>query len=732
MFGTITLEMDGMKRFFRTALAVAILSAPPAVLAQGGPGGGGPGGGGPGGGGFPGLPTNTTSTGPIAVVQPNANGATVTFNYNPRFSNIGTSSQADFLVQVPEAINIPPNLRVFQNNRDASARGQIMPLATNINAGEGLQDMLPDYNRQRLYITNSGMNRIEVFDMKTQRFMTPIKTGQLPHNMAMGTDGNTVYVANTGGESISIIDLTIGKIVDYVRFPPVPLNATTSIITPQALAATVRGPLAIMSDGSLWKIDGNQAVRRSLNQVVFGTGVNTIPAGNGTSAFRTMASTPEGLYVIVFSGNGNAYIYDASADDFTLGKQIFTNQTGYLGPVSAGPRGQYYIVNGVLLNSSLTPIGNIPNSSTSANTGTTTGGLPGGFGGITTTTNLTRPVAAVSYVGANTYATFSMPVRANNNAAATDAGIIQVLDVTTGNPISVASALEGPASTVTGNNRAIIPGRTMALDSTGSNAYLLTASGLSVIPLTQIPASSRPNVAQNGIVNLASFQPTVAPGSLVGIFGTNLGSQATASANPALPTVLGGTCVTINNVAVPLLATSSGQINAQVPTTLAAGRYPLVVHSITNQATSSSNVQVTVAKYAPAVFTDSSGRAAVYHQDGKPVTKDNPTTRDQRLVMYATGLGTTTGGTVVTGAPAPSKPLAVTAPVSVYFGPQGYSQSPIKVEWSGLVPGSIGLYQLDLYVPGVHMKGDNLPVSLKIGGISSATTGSQVPTVAVQ
>ena len=126
-----------------------------------------------------------------------------------------------------------------------------MPLPTNINAGEGLMDMLPDNNRQRLYITNSGLNRIEVFDMKTQKFLTPIKTGQLPHNMALGTDGNTLYVANTGGESISIIDLTLGKIVDSVRFPPVPLNATTAIITPQAMASSLRGPLVIMSDGTL-------------------------------------------------------------------------------------------------------------------------------------------------------------------------------------------------------------------------------------------------------------------------------------------------------------------------------------------------------------------------------------------------------------------------------------------------------------------------------------------------
>ena len=699
-------------------LVILLATAPRIVLAQiAVPGGG---------------VNNTTATGPVAQVQSTGNGAVVTFNYNSRAAtSMGTGSESDFLVQVPEAINIPPNIRVYQNNRDASARGQIKSLPINVNAGEGLVDLMPDYNRQRLYISNSGLNRIEVFDMKTQTFLAPIKTGQLPHNMAPGTDGNTLYVANTGGESISIIDLTLGRIVDSVRFPPVPLNATTSIITPQAMASGLRGPLVIMSDGTLWKIDGNQALPRALNQVVFGSGVRAIPGGAGTAAFRTMAATPEGQYIIVFTGTGNAYIYDAAQDDFTIGKQIFATMTGYLGPVSAGPRGQYYIVNGVLLNSSLTPIGNIPNSATAATAGTTTGGLPGLPGGVTATAS-TRPVSAVSYVGASNYAIFTNPIRTNATSAVTDAGLIQILDVNSGNIVASASALEGPPSIVTGNSRVLIPGRTMALDPTGSNAYVLTASGLSIIPLAPIPAASRPTVAQNnGVVNLASYQPSVAPGGLIGVFGNNLASQSRPSTS-TLPTVLGGTCVTLNNVAIPLLATSSGQINAQVPPTLAAGRYPLVVHSVSNQATSLAPVTVTVAKYAPAVFTDSSGRAAIYHQDGKPVTKDNPTTRDQRLVMYATGLGVTSGGTVTAGAPAPSKPLAVTGPVSVYFGPSNYSQSAIIVEWSGLVPGMVGVYQINLYVPGTHMKGDALPVMVKIGGVSSTVTGPVVPTVAIQ
>ena len=102
-------------------------------------------------------------------------------------------------------------------------------------------DLLPDYlNRQLLYISNSGMNRVEIYDMKAQQLLSPVKAGQLPHNMAFGTDGNTLYVSNTGGESISIIDLTLRQIVDTVKFPPVPLNASTAIITPQAMASSIR------------------------------------------------------------------------------------------------------------------------------------------------------------------------------------------------------------------------------------------------------------------------------------------------------------------------------------------------------------------------------------------------------------------------------------------------------------------------------------------------------------
>jgi len=59
------------------------------------------------------------------------------------------------LIQSPEAINIIPNVRVFQNNRNAEARGAIIPVDTGAGA-TGLADMLSDTARQRLYIANPG------------------------------------------------------------------------------------------------------------------------------------------------------------------------------------------------------------------------------------------------------------------------------------------------------------------------------------------------------------------------------------------------------------------------------------------------------------------------------------------------------------------------------------------------------------------------------------------------
>ena len=97
----------------------------------------------------------------------------------------------------------------------------------------------------------------------------------------------------------------------------------------------------------------------------------------------------------------------------------------------------------------------------------------------------------------------------------------------------------------------------------------------------------------------------------------------------------------------------------------------------------------------------------------------------------ATGLGVTHGGTVTTGNAAPANPLAVTDAVQVFFGNPLYKQAAMIVHFSTLVPGMIGIAQISITVPGFHEKGSALPVTIKIGGVSSSVTGALAPYVSV-
>ena len=189
---------------------------------------------------------------------------------------LGTAAADQLLIQASEAVNIIPAVRVFQNTRNAEARGTILPIDWGAST-TGLADMLGDTARQRIYIANPGLNRLEVFDMQKQQFLNPIPVGQLPRSMAFGNDGNTLYVASGGGELISVVDLTQGKATGRVLFPPLPFNATFGLITPAVIASSQRGPQVIMSDGTLWKIVGDKVTPRPLNTNIFGT-ARSIPA----------------------------------------------------------------------------------------------------------------------------------------------------------------------------------------------------------------------------------------------------------------------------------------------------------------------------------------------------------------------------------------------------------------------------------------------------------------------
>lgn len=672
--------------------------------------------------------TALTQTAPRVTARQTPEGTLLQFTYSTgATASLGTLAPPHtFLIQSTEAINIPPTIRVYQNNRNSEAGADLIPVPVGAAILEGLVDLASDAVLQRLYIANSGLNRVEVFDMRTRQFLAPFKVGQLPRSLALTPDGNTLYVANTGGESISIVDLAKGEVTGRVLFPPIPFNATVGIISPQVIAAGLSGLQIVMNNGALWQVIGNTAVPRSVSTVI---GADSAGRPRTIAAPRSMAAAPNGESILLLAGDGYAYLYDAMLDDFVMGRQLFTRSaegasaeyttSGLYGAVAVGPRGQYFLANGLILNQALTPVGAVPS-------------VPGPADRTGQPQTLVRPVAALAAVGTTTFARLTQPVRTTANAPLTENHLVEIVDVRTGATSTNVPTVEGPLASTTGptSPQTGINGRTMAVDPSGATAYVLTTSGLSVVPLVAPARTDQPQVNPRGLVSMASYLTSVAPGQLVSLFGRNLGSQAASDANP-LPALLGGVCVTANNRPLPLLMTSPQQINAQIPPEFAAGRYTVLVRSIA-QKMASPAYSLTLSKYAPAVFVDPvTGQAAIYHADGRPVTSQRPAKRDERLVIYATGLGATKGGKVTAGVPAPSAPLAVTDRVQVFFGRSDYKQAEMIVEWSGLTPGLVGVNQINIYVPGERMRGPDLPVTIRIGGVDSPQTGPVVPRVAV-
>jgi hypothetical protein len=248
-------------------------------------------------------------------------------------------------------------------------------------------------------------------------------------------------------------------------------------------------------------------------------------------------------------------------------------------------------MDGLILNQALTVIGG------SAQPGAIgiTPGQPGVPPTITVINIGQRNVAAVASFGNSKYLRLTTPVRQTITTATRDDSrtTLELVDLNTGSATVAGVAPENPIVNVLGTTRFNTNPRQMVVDSAGTTAYAITLSGLSVISLAPTGVDTRPVIsATGGIINSNDGSSNIQPGSFITITGVNLATPAVASTLPP-PTVLGGSCVTFGDVAVPLLSTANGQIQAQVPTTLEAGTQVVEVRSLAT-AQASDPVMITV------------------------------------------------------------------------------------------------------------------------------------------
>ena len=252
--------------------------------------------------------------------------------------------------------------------------------------------------------------------------------------------------------------------------------------------------------------------------------------------------------------------------------------------------------------------------------------------------------------------------------------------------------------------------------------------------------NTAPTITASGVVSATNYGgfPSIASGTWIEIYGANLVTNTRSriwagtdfNGNQA-PTNLGGTTVTVAGKPAFVYFVSPGQLNVQAPAGISPGQQSLIVTttggSSTSYATTVNATQpgllappsfiVRGAQHVVALFSNTLTYVLPVAIAGAATARAKP---GDSLTLYGIGFGTVTpdipAGQIV------QQLNELQAAVRITFG-----GVPAVVNYAGLAPGYVGLYQFNVVVPNVGGN-DAVPVAFTLGGVS----GTQTLAIAIQ
>jgi uncharacterized protein (TIGR03437 family) len=602
---------------------------------------------------------------------------TVTVQLGAIATNGGTLA-VPLTITSNSAVDAPPKVRLLISTPDQDQRGTIVDVP-----GQ-LTDILPDTARNRLYVLRQDKNQLLVYDGNTFNQIAALPTGTTPVQMSFTSDGQNLVIAHQNSQFLQVYNLDSLQLQTPIQLP----SSHYGVSVAQSNAAML---VLVENDSGTADCTNTSC---AIDRVDQGSSCAYHPAtlgvfNNDDSLFPStsvVSPSPDQRSILLASPNGNVMLYSADSDTFILSRQDLSSLSGGYAVSSdafgsqSGPSFQpRYVIGNNVFNSALVPQGTLDTS----------------FGNT----------FGFAFTGAGGYRLMG--------TAASAAGVIEnlpdVMNLNIGANYSPVPTAEAPLMT----SKTQPFTRTVAPMSSG--IMLLTTSGFTVLAQDYAAEVAPPQISS--VVNAADGTQTVAPGGLITIYGSQMSPVNAATQTIPLPTALGDSCPVVNGTPVPLLFVSSAQINAQLPFNI-SGSGTLSVHTPGGV---SDSFTFPVQAAAPSVFLSGTagpetGLATIVRAaNNQLVTPTNPINPKDTLVIYLTGMGAT-NPQVNAGMPGPSNPLAsaAIAPTVTLGG------AALNVLYAGLVPGEVGVYQINATVPLNVPQGLDIPLVINQGG--AATT----------
>ena len=541
-----------------------------------------------------------------------------------------------------------------------------------------------------------------------------------PLGMALDSAGN-LYIADSSNQRVrEVVNGTISTVAG---------NGTAAFLGDAAAATSAELDLpsgvAVDSSGNLYIADTYNCVIRKVagGNITTYVGSDTnyaVNCGGGGDhglAINAQLANPTGL---ALDAAGNLYIADAGNSNIRIVNKV----TGIITPLSItginlnSPKGvavdaagDVYIAdtgNGRILK--VTPVGSITKTTTVAGTGVN--GYSGD-GGPATSAQLNNPYGVALDAAGNIYITDTNNQRVRMVSAAT--GIITTV---AGTGRSGYAGDGGPSTSA----QLSFP-RGILVDASGK-IYVSDAQNNVIRLLTAAPP------AIVGVITASGFGgfKSIAPGTFIEIYGSNLAAGSMdwgeAFSGVNAPTSLNGTKVTVGGQPAFISYISPGQVNALVPSNVATGvqqitvtaatgtsaAYPVIVNPTAAGMLAPGYLNLGGVQYLGALFPDFQTFVA------PPGTVSGYASRRARpgdvIIIFGIGFGPVTpnipAGQIYSGN------SALTLPLQIYFGP-----TLATLQYAGLAPGLVGVYQLNVVVPNVPVS-DAVPVSFSLNGVIGA------------
>jgi YVTN family beta-propeller protein len=156
-----------------------------------------------------------------------------------------------------------------------------------------LNQILYDKGRQRLYVSNTSANVVDVFSLGSNTYLAPVAVGHAPLGIALTPDGSMLAVVNAGDGAVSVINPDTAKVI--ATYPVLTASDAGSGCQGQAWEVAPAGAHGMLVDINCTAIL-KQGIIHTLDLNTGALGTIQLSIGRGLDV---MASSSDGNFVVL-------------------------------------------------------------------------------------------------------------------------------------------------------------------------------------------------------------------------------------------------------------------------------------------------------------------------------------------------------------------------------------------------------------------------------------------------